>query len=184
MTSAQQAHKTLFKQALASGALDFAILPSSLAPEGLNARRLFEERFVCLLRRGHPAATEPLTKRALAELRHIRVAPALTRGRSPADAVFDASKLKRDIALTVPSYQIVPPIIAGTDLVSFFPARWASSLDDRFVTRKSPIHIQPTTLSLVWHPVRQTTSSHAWARQVFATAAKAASKAHRKLTSR
>ncbi len=172
------------EQTLASGALDLAVLPTALVPENLKVRRLFEERFVCLLRRDHPAASKPLTKPALAELRHIRVAPAMTRSGSPVDAAFQAAKLRRDIALTVPNYQLVPPLIAQSDLVSFFPFRWAETLDKRFVTRKSPIHLKPTQLSLVWHPARQLAPPHAWARQFLAQAAKIADTRQRTLTSR
>ncbi len=159
--------------ALENGTLDFAILPEHLAPKSLKMRKLFDEEFVCLMRRGHPLAQNALSATELASYPHIRVAPVLTQGQSPVDAAFKRAGLSREIALSVTSYASVPQIVASTDLVAFFPASMVDGLDHRFVVLSSPFHAGRTTMSLIWHPRKHDSLAHRWARQTLAKAAQA-----------
>ena len=144
--------------------LDFAILPDFLAPPAMQMRKIFEESFVCIMRKDHPAARAKLTVDALSKCRHVRVAPVLIQGQNRLDDAFNKVGLVRDVKLTVANYTAVPDVVAATDLISFFPSSLARFLDDRFAVTPSPVHLAPYTMSLVWHPRKQTSASHKWAR--------------------
>jgi DNA-binding transcriptional LysR family regulator len=62
---------------LASGAVDMMLTPLTSFSEraGLRTRRLFDERFVCVVRKEHPLATERLTLARFVEARHALIAP-------------------------------------------------------------------------------------------------------------
>ncbi len=157
---------------LEDGTLDFAILPEHLAPKSMKMRKLFDEEFVCLMRRGHPLSDNQLTEKELASYQHIRVAPVLTQGQSPVDAAFKRAGHVRDIALSVTSYASVPQIVASTDLVAFFPSSMVGELDERFAVLPSPFHSRRTTMSLIWHPRKHSSPPHQWARQTLVKAAR------------
>ncbi|MDJ0945960.1 MAG: LysR family transcriptional regulator [Kiloniellales bacterium] len=186
---AEEAPRTrLFMQPLAldrlahsldEGSLDFAILPAFLAPPALRMRKLFEEDFVCVMRRGHPMDREPFTKEALSACAHLRVTPTGTEGRSRVDRAFEAQDQIRDIRLTVTSYNAVPAVVAVTDLVSLFPRGMASRLGEEFSVHELPIPLEAISMSLIWHPRKQTGRSHRWARELLA---RAAMQAYRKRT--
>ncbi len=161
-------------EALEEGMLDFAILPRHLAPDAMKMRKLFSENFVCLVRRGHALTRTKCDMRALAAQRHVRVAPVLSQGRSPADNAFKNAGLVREVALSVTSYACVPEIIAQTDLVAFYPCSMVNGLDNRFIILKSPVHTRSIEMSLVWHPRKHEALSHQWARRILVKAAGAA----------
>ena len=151
--------------------LDFAILPDFLAPPNMQMRKIFEESFVCIMRKDHPAASANLTVEALSKCQHIRVAPVLVQGQNRLDQSFKKANLVRDVKLTVANYGAVPDVVASTDLLSFFPSSLARFLDARFTIKSSPVHLAPHTMSLVWHPRKQTSASHKWARNFLIRAA-------------
>lgn len=152
------------EHALEEDELDFAILPDFLAPPSMQMRKIFEESFVCLMRRDHALARKSVTVEMLSGCQHIRVAPVLVQGKNRLDRAFDTAGLRRDVKLTVPNYHAVPDVVASTDLISFYPASMAKLLDGRFAIKPSPVHLDPFAMSLIWHPRKQTSTSHKWAR--------------------
>ena len=149
---------------LEGGELDFAVLPDFLAPPTMQMRKIFEETFFCIMRQGHALSGGDIAIEKLAKCQHIRVTPALTKGKSRVDKAFEKANVSRDVKLTVANYNTVPEVVASTDLVSFFPSSMAKFLDARFVIKKSPLHFDKSTMSLIWHPRKQTSKSHKWAR--------------------
>src|SRR5262249_4250718 len=66
--------------ALRDGTVDIAIgvydySPYSDLPSELRIQQLFEDRFVCLVRAGHPSVKRKLSLRQFAALRHIQIVP-------------------------------------------------------------------------------------------------------------
>src|SRR6185436_5570182 len=100
---------------LSSGHLDLLLgaLPPD-APE-LLARRLFEERFVCLVRRDHPTVGDKLTLDQYVSLAHILISP-VGGGVTWVDPVLERLGKKRHIALRVPHFLIAPLVVAESDL--------------------------------------------------------------------
>ncbi|HEX8538057.1 MAG TPA: LysR family transcriptional regulator, partial [Cystobacter sp.] len=110
--------------ALASGSLDLAFGIFDEAPEGFRYQAIFREEFLCMLRRGHPAASAPLELDSWLALQHVSVAPRGGSGSIVDDALAKLGK-QRDIALVVPHFLMAPLIIAETDLSLLLPARLA-----------------------------------------------------------
>jgi len=102
--------------ALDSGRLDIAMgyIPS------LDVERtvLLHERYVVVMRRGHPLAHLRPTRAALARLDYalVRAHPATTR------ALHDLGLADR-IRLSIPHFMVLPRILAETDLAAVMPSR-------------------------------------------------------------
>jgi len=119
--------------ALEAGRLDlaFGYLPSLV---GTESAAILQERYVVLLRRGHPLAGRLRNRAALDRLDFVLVASHA----EPARALHLLG-LQSRIRLTLPHFMVVPPILAATDLAVILPLRPAQ----RFATRHELQVVEP-----------------------------------------
>ena len=151
---------------LADGELDLLIGPYHREVPGYHRQRLLHERFVCVLRKGHPAARGELTLDAWLALPHLLVAP---RGRpgSAVDEALAALGRTRRVGLMVPQFLVAPHVVAASDLVWTAPERMA-----RAYAKLLPLTVLPVPIALEgftvwqsWHERRHRDPGHAWLRQ-------------------
>lgn len=102
---------------LDSGEIDLAVgvAPSPTAGRILT-RQIFDEPFVCILRRDHPAAKQ-LDLNAFLSLSHVLVSPENERW-GHVDAELIKGGLKRRLALTLPQMYAAPALIARSDMIA------------------------------------------------------------------
>ena len=139
--------------------------------QGLYQQRLFDDRYVCLVRRGHPAARRALTAEAYAALPHLLIAP--RGGRGVVDRELAARGLARRVAVQVPHALVAPHVVAASDLVLTAIARFARAyaailpLDVIDV----PLELPAVTCRQRWHERSHHDPAHAWLRARVAEAA-------------
>jgi len=152
-------------ESLQSGSLDLAIsLKSSVLP-GLSTRALFDDGFVCMVRKGHPDVRGKLTLERYLSLRHVLVAPSGTAG-SFVDTELERRGLVRRVALRVSSFLVAPVVVAETDFISTAPERLARRMSKRFALQvlPPPFQLPRFELSLAWHPRFDEDPAHQWLR--------------------
>ncbi len=139
---------------LGSSDIDLHLGIRSKAP-GLHVEPLLEDRSVLVARRDHPAAAAgKLSRRALADLRHVRVdmVPGKRFG-DPFAATFAQANIPREIVMTVPSFSTAAEVVAVSDLVTMLPsslfAAKAASLGLRALATPLPAHTTKFVMS--WH---------------------------------
>ncbi len=130
--------------------------------------RLVDEKFVVLMRRGHPARRRKLTLAGYAALDHVKVV-----GTIGTNIIDDAMRLRgyaRNIVFSVPSWRDARHIVANSDLIAAMPARWASDGDRQAVHVASafPIDDVRFAIDLEWDPRYRTDPGHAWLRSLIA----------------
>lgn len=152
--------------------VDFSILPDFLAPPTLQMRRLFEESFVYLSRRNHPLTEEPLTIEALSQCSHVQVVPGPGHQPNRIDRIFTEKKLRRRVKVTLNNYGMAADLVRKSDLVVLYPNSAARLLGKAYAAMPVPFAVDPVSMSLVWHPRKQSTPSHRWVRDYMAAAAK------------
>lgn len=177
---------------LAAGEVDLAVRPRveghpgvepPMAEVGLLRRTLFKDRFLCVLRRGHPAlAPSPrtgrprrLTLRAYAALEHVLVSPT-GEGPGPVDALLAQEGLRRRVALRVPQFASALAAVASSDLVLTGPEVLASLpraglAGPDLVAIPVPLRMPAQSIDMVWHERFTNDPGHAWLREVVAEAA-------------
>jgi DNA-binding transcriptional LysR family regulator len=146
-------------------------------PQEMRNRRLLTDRFVCVVRRRHPATRERFTLERFVAIPHIQVAP---RGKPGGyiDDVLRERGLSRTVARAVPYFVTALQLVAETDYVltisQRIARRFAQSLSLEILD--APIKLRPYALSLVWHPRMDADPPHRYLREVFlrATAVAAA----------
>jgi DNA-binding transcriptional LysR family regulator len=150
---------------LAAGVHDLAVAPSPDA--SLRSQVLFDDRFVCLLRRGHPLAHKPLTLERFLSLQHVLVSPRGV-GEAPVDAALRKLGRARHIAVRVPDFVVAPLLVAETDYLITLPERLVRAVAPlrRLVAKRPPIEVAPFTMTMMWHPRWDADPAHAWLRQL------------------
>lgn len=134
---------------------------------GIRAHTLFVDRFVCLVRRDHPAIATKWTIQRFASLRHAFIAP---RGRPGGiiDAALAKLGLSRRVALMVQHFLAVPFVVAQTDLVLTVPERVAlafmGSLPLAMVP--PPVEVPGFAMQLLWHDRSHDDPPQRWLRQL------------------
>jgi DNA-binding transcriptional LysR family regulator len=147
--------------ALDDGRLDiaFGYLP---ALAGTENAPLLRERYVVLLRRGHPLAQSARTRAGLEQLDFVLVASHA----EPARALHLLG-LQPRIHLTLPHFTVVPPILAATDLAAIVPWRPARRFAARhdLVVVEADLGLPPFTVSMHWTWRSTNDPGHRWLRE-------------------
>lgn len=145
-------------------------------PQEMRNRQLLTDRFVCVVRAGHPAvAKQRFTLEQFVSLAHIQVAP---RGKPGGylDDVLRERGLTRTVARAVPYFVTALQLVAETDYVltisERIAKRFAGSLSLELL--EVPVKLRPYALSLVWHPRVDGDAAHRFLRDVFVRAAQEA----------
>lgn len=152
--------------ALAAGAIDLAVgfLPGIGAP--VRRQPLFRDRYVCLMRAGHPAAGARLTKKAFLESFHALVS--YKGGHRVIEETLERAGLARKIALRVPHFTVVPMVLERTDLILTLPSRVARVYQQRgnFKALAPPVPIAPADVAVHWHARFERDPGNCWLREI------------------
>jgi DNA-binding transcriptional LysR family regulator len=155
------------EEGLRDAVVDVAIdwLPVELDPF-INGK-LFDDRLVLLVRRGHPSVDvgvtiEDLWKAEFVTLHHrreIEHAPA---------AIREFLKLGMRETVHVSELLEIPAVVAGTDLVGVFAASMGSLMEERLGLQVLPIPLElpPVPIYMIWHETRRHDTAHRWLRGV------------------
>jgi DNA-binding transcriptional LysR family regulator len=162
---------------LRSGDVDLLLSPVFAADvgPGMYARKLFDESFVCVVRRGHPLASKKLTLARYVAASHALISPRGKEGSQTDDALARMG-LSRRVAVTVPHFLVAPHIVAQSDLILTLAARVADTLAAplglEILKPPSELRLDGFTMSAVWHERTHADPAQRWAREVFAEVAK------------
>jgi DNA-binding transcriptional LysR family regulator len=152
---------------LEAGKVDAALglLPHLKA--GFFQRRLFMQRYVCLVRQGHRLARRKLTLTEFSAAEHLMVVSAGT-GHGKVDELLQRSGIERRIQLTVPHYVSVGHILQGSDLIATVPERLADRLLQPFGLAKlpHPAQLPDIAINVFWHAKYHRSPANRWLRGV------------------
>lgn len=130
-------------------ATDIALLPLHEIPARFSDYVLYEEEFVIVARKGHPAA-KTLSPKLLCEMRHVLVSQTGD-AHGFLDTMLAEQGLKRRIELTVPNFMMALAIIAESDLIGALPKRLVALHGARFgvVGLQSPLPPRQDKIQLI-----------------------------------
>lgn len=142
--------------------LDTGVAAGTTGPE-LRAQALFKDRFIGVVRSGHPLSRGRVTAARYAKGRHIAVS---RRGleRGPIDEALKALGLERQVAVIVGGFSAALALARDTDLIAAVPERQTESLRAGLHGFRLPIAAPGMTISLLWHPRLEADPAHRWLR--------------------
>jgi DNA-binding transcriptional LysR family regulator len=127
--------------------------------------RVFEDEFVVVMSKRHPLAKREMTLERYVSLVHLKVSASAI-GTNLIEDALARRGLKRDIAMRVPSWLDVHPVVSTTDLVAVLPRRWTQTrpFAAACVIKRLPIEEVELAIDAVWHPRHDDDPGHAWIR--------------------
>ncbi|WP_298619126.1 LysR family transcriptional regulator [uncultured Zoogloea sp.] len=144
--------------------LETGVIGRATAPE-LRVQALFRDRFICVVREGHPLCTGEITPARYAAGRHVLVArQGVERG--PVDEALKAVGLERQVATTVGGFSTALALVRSTDLIASVPERHTGLLRAGLFSFALPVPVPEITVSMLWHPRLDGDPAHRWLRGV------------------
>jgi DNA-binding transcriptional LysR family regulator len=149
---------------LRSGAVDLetGVVGKSTGPEVLT-QALFRDRFIGVVRAGHPLARRRMTPARYTSGRHVGVS---RRGldRGPIDAALEPLGLEREIVAIVAGFATALALARSSDLIATVPERHTASLRAGMHGFPLPFAAPEITVSMLWHPRLGADPAHRWLR--------------------
>jgi DNA-binding transcriptional LysR family regulator len=162
------------RQLLEQGDADLAVgyfpaLLAALLSQGetssLRHLRLYDTRYVCVMRPGHPLANEPLTVDAYCAAHHLLVSFS-GRAHGLVDEALAALGRRRRIVLTVNQFYTAGQVVTGSDLLAVLPLSFLGATGNHqdLVVKELPFDPGRVHVEMVWHVRRDAESAHRWLR--------------------
>lgn len=128
--------------------------------------RLIDEDFSFVVRRGHPVASKPLTLERFLSVRQIALSPGGRPG-NPLDERLERMGHSRSVVAHVPSFAVVPALIANSDLGAVLPRRVIERHGAAFqlVAQPLPFALAGFSMHQGWHERHRADPAHAWFRK-------------------
>jgi DNA-binding transcriptional LysR family regulator len=147
---------------LEARAMDIAVVPADQVPLRFSKQTLYEEDFVIAMRAGHPLRRKFSLDR-YCEAQHLVVSMAGD-PQGFVDGALAAQGRSRRVALTVPNFMFALAVIAGTDLVTALPRRFAAAQAARFgvVPVEAPLPLPRFGMNMVVPEVALMDGGVAW----------------------
>ncbi|MFM0208666.1 LysR family transcriptional regulator [Paraburkholderia sediminicola] len=159
-----------------SADLEIGVL-SEMGPE-VRVQALFRDRFLGVVRQGHPLAMErKATAKRYTAFGHV-VASRRGRTTGPVDEALAALGLERTIVAVVPSFPAALAVARASDLIALVPASLmrnqpaqqelpaCASAPATTYAFELPVKTEEITVSQMWHPRLEVDPVHRWLRQL------------------
>lgn len=161
----QHQDDTALRQGTAHAAI--GVIRPATSPE-LHSVKLFDDRFVGVVHRGHPLARGKVTLARYCRAKHVGVFRHVGAHRSapgPIDGPLQARRRERDIVVIVGGFGGALALARSADLVATVPERHTGNLRKGMCTFSLPFSTAPVTISLLWHPRLQRDPTHRFFRR-------------------
>ncbi|WP_367987664.1 LysR family transcriptional regulator [Vibrio sp. NTOU-M3] len=165
-----------FKQ-IQRGEIDFGITGKDidindakltmLPPNNVCEQEIYRDSQMCLLRKDHPALSEPWDLDKYLEQRHVQVRCDGNDRWLLDYRLADIGK-ERDIAITVPDFNSAASLCSYTDFIFTAPSHFVNltSKQLNLAVLPLPLEFPPMAYTLFWHQERENDPALVWIRQI------------------
>ncbi|HEX8686038.1 MAG TPA: LysR family transcriptional regulator [Pyrinomonadaceae bacterium] len=142
--------------------LETGVVGETIGPE-VRAQALFRDRFVGVVRAGHPLCKGKVTPGRYASGRHVGVS---RRGldRGPIEEALGPLGLAREVVTIVGGFSTALALARASDLIATVPERHTGNLRAGMHSFPLPFPAPQITVSLLWHPRLDADPAHRWLR--------------------
>ncbi len=150
--------------------LETGVVTPGTSPE-LRTQALFQDRFVAVVRAGHPllagrsAGRVRVTAERYAAARHVGISRQ-SQHPGPIDGQLALLGLARDVVAQVEDWASALALARASDLVASVPERHTSRLREGLRSFPLPLELPPITVAMLWHPRQEADPAHRWLRGV------------------
>ena len=142
--------------------LETGVIGHTTSPE-VRVQALFRDRFIGVVRTGHPLCHGQITPGRYAAGRHVVVS---RRGfdKGPIDEALKPFGLEREVATVVGGFSTALALARASDLIASVPERHTEGLRVGLHSFPLPVPAPEVTVSLLWHPRMDGDLAHRWLR--------------------
>lgn len=142
--------------------LETGVVGKEASPE-LRTQALFRDRFIGVVRQGHPLSQGEITAARYATGEHIYVS---RRGhdKGPIDEALKSLGLARRVTTMVAGFSTALALTRATDLIVSVPERHTASLRADMHSFALPMTLPAFTVAMLWHPRMDADPAHRWLR--------------------
>ncbi len=142
--------------------LETGVVSRAMGPE-VRTQALFRDRFIAVVRPGHPLGQGEITPSRYAAGRHVAVS---RRGldKGPIDEALERLGLERRIATLVEGFSTALALARASDLIATVPERHTEALRAGMMAFPLPFATPELAISLFWHPRLDADPAHRWLR--------------------
>ena len=142
--------------------LETGVVGKAAGPE-LRTQGLFRDRFIGVVRVGHPLSQGEITPERYAAGGHISVS---RRGldKGPVDEALAALQLERQVVTIVAGFSTALALARATDLIAAVPERHTENLRAGMHSFALPVDLPEFTVAMLWHPRLDADPVHRWLR--------------------
>ncbi|MNE42432.1 HTH-type transcriptional regulator SyrM 1 [compost metagenome] len=142
--------------------LETGVVGQDASPE-LRTQALFRDRFIGVVRAGHPLSQGEITPARYAAGGHIYVS---RRGldKGPVDEALKSLGLARQVVTMVAGFSTALALARATDLIVSVPERHTASLRAGMHSFPLPLALPLFTVAMLWHPRMDADPAHRWLR--------------------
>jgi DNA-binding transcriptional LysR family regulator len=156
---------------LEQGETDLAVLTPENIADTLRSRSLFEERYLFVARKGHPALRGRLSVARYCELEHIVVSPRGGGFTTMVDELLNAIGMERRVGVSTATFQAAIDLVERSDLVALIPSRLVAHRP-RLRVQEPPIAVPGFAIRLAWHDRTHSDVAQRWVREQLVAFAK------------
>jgi len=143
--------------------LETGVVGEATGPE-VRTRALFRDRFIAVVRKGHPLGRGKLTPARYAAGKHILVSRQGADG-GPMDEALRQLGLQRQIVTSVGGFAVALALARASDLIATVPERHTGNLRAGMQGLALPVPLPGITVAMLWHPRMDGDAAHRWLRE-------------------
>lgn len=150
---------------LRDGTIDMVLGCEHNYGSDVHCETLFQDREVCVVRKGHPLTRGELTLERFLSAESIALSLSQT-GEGFVEEYLVQKGLRRNVMLTVQQELTIPVLTATTDLVGTMAERIARGFMGKLPIRLLPVPLPRTRFDILqhWHASRGDDDAHVWLR--------------------
>jgi len=138
--------------------LETGVVGKATGPE-VRTQGLFRDRFIGVVRAGHPLSEGEISPARFASGKHILVSRH-RQERGPIDVALRLLDLERDIVTVVGGFATALALARASDLIASVPERHTGNLRQGMHSFPLPLPLPDFTVSLLWHPRLHADAAH------------------------
>lgn len=154
--------------------LGFGVVNDGPVLDNVCAQALFEDRQVCLMRKGHSLSKNGMSLEGYAAASHALLS-ITGKGGGRVDEVLQDHGLARKIALRITHFLTISKVIAPTDLIITVPellAQQVMTKELKVMPLPKELRTPSFTVSQIWHERFTEDPAHQWLRRLIKSACK------------
>ena len=142
---------------MSAGTLDLGIGYLPACPPNLLQQHVMTDHYICLLRRAHPIfkSKAGMDLQSFTKYPHVQILPRdFIMYSAPIDAALSNVSAARRIGVWLPSFLLLPHVIASTDMIAVVPSRMTAGAYSgaAVASMDPPITLPQIPFYMYWHP--------------------------------